>query len=86
MIRPLLALLVTGLLCLPARAEPLTRAGAMRIAEAYCNYHWHAGDKNILQGKDAEGVEVHTPNNAPGADPDPKLWNPGETNTGMPYK
>jgi hypothetical protein len=82
----LLVFLATVLLCVPAYAEPLTRAEAIRIAEAYCNYQWNATDKNVLQGKDGDGVEVHTPNVAPGAAPDPKLWVSGTTNTGMPYK
>src|ERR1700677_2473826 len=77
---------VTCVLCLPARAEPLTRAEAIRVAEAYCNYQWDATDKNVLQGKDGDGVEVHTPSIAPGAAPDPRLWTPGATNTGVPYK
>ena len=86
MVRPLLAIFLTGLLCLLARAGPLTRSEAIRIAEAYLNYRWNSTGKNVLQGRDADGVEVHTPNVAPGADPDPKLWTVGAANTGMPYK
>ncbi len=82
----LLAFLATAMLCVPVYAAPLTRAEAIKIAEAYCNYRWDATDKNVLQGRDGDGVEVHTPNVAPGTAPDPKLWVSGATNTGMPYK
>jgi len=88
----LLATLACSFLCAlaDAGAEPLTRAAALRIAEAYCNYTWQATAKNVLQGRDIDGVEVHTPNNAATPDtntpPDPNLWNIGATNTGMPYK
>jgi hypothetical protein len=77
-----------GLFCAssPLQAEPLTRAEVLRIAEAYCNYRWNSTGKNVLQGKDADGVEVHTPNVAPGAAPDPQLWTVDAANTGMPYK
>ena len=81
-----LFLTAAALLCLPAHADPLTRAEAIRIAKAYCNYRWESTRKNVLHGKDADGVVVQTPNNAPGDDPDPKLWNIDEANTGMPYK
>ena len=88
----LLATLACSFLCAlaDAGAEPLTRAAALRIAEAYCNYTWQATAKNVLQGRDIDGVEVHTPNNAATPDtntpPDPNLWNIGATNPGMPYK
>jgi hypothetical protein len=80
--------LAAGLLCAsaPLHAGPLTRAEALRIAEAYCNYRWTSTDKNVLQGRDADRVEVHTPNVAAGTAPDSKLWSIDATNTGMPYK
>ena len=86
-ISPLALCLAAGLLCQSAFAEPLTRSEALRIAQAYCNYQWEASEKNMLQGRDADGIEVHTPNNPdPKAAPDPTLWTAGVTNTGMPYK
>ncbi len=86
---PPLAFLALAALCLaPLRlhADPLTRAEAIQIARAYHDFRWESTGKNALHGKDADGVDVQTPNNAPGADPDPQLWNVGETNTGVPYK
>ena len=83
----LLFFAVAGLLCPAAlRAGPLTRAEALRIAQAYCNYRWESTAQNVLHGRDAEGVNVQTPNNAPGANPDPGLWNVAAANTGVPYK
>ena len=75
----------------PAQAGALlTRAETLRIAVAYCNYAWQATDKNALQGRDIDGVEVHTPNNPATPDsnttPDPNLWTIDTINTGMPYK
>jgi len=87
---PPLAFLAIAALCIaPVRllhADPLARAEAMRIAEAYLNYRWDSTAKNVLQGKDSDGVSVRTPNLAPGGAPDPKLWTIGATNTGVPYK
>lgn len=86
-INPVLPLFtVVTLLCLPAKAGPLTRAEAVRIAQEYANYRWTSTEKNALHGKDADGVDVQTPNIAPGGAPDPKLWSIAAENTGMPYK
>jgi len=81
----LAALLITPLFS--ASAGPLTRAEALTIAEAYCNYHWTATAKNVLQGRDIDGVEVHTPNyTAPNVPAAPNLWSIDTENTGVPYK
>lgn len=88
MIRPLTVacLLVTWLCCAPAQAG-ITRAETLKIAQAYCNYQWEASEKNVRQGKDGDGVLVHTPNQIdPKAAPDPQLWTIGAVNTGVPYK
>jgi hypothetical protein len=70
---------------LPARGEPITRAEVLKIAQAYCDYRWQASDKNVKQGKDVDGVEVHTPNRVETSG-DPNLWLAGAENVGMPYK
>lgn len=78
-------LVIAALFCASAHAEPLTRAEAIGIAQAYCNYRWDATEKNVMHGKDHEGVDVQTPDVA-GANADPLLWKVGPANVGMPYK
>jgi hypothetical protein len=90
MIRKLPALLLAAAalsLATVAHGEPLTRAEVLRIAAGYCNFHWDATDKNVMHGRDTEGVDVQTPNNQnPATAPDPALWTAGTSNTGVPYK
>lgn len=86
MIRSLLCLALC-LLCVPAFAEPLTRSEALKIAEAFCNCRWEASGRNVLHGRDLDGVIVNTPNrNEPSDAPDPNLWLSGTFNIGVPYK
>ena len=81
--RLLLFLLLTATL----RAEPLTRAGALAIAETYVGHRWEAAAKNARHGKDGAGIEVHTPDRAGGhGDPAADCWVPDAANRGVPYK
>lgn len=68
-------------------AEALTRHEALRIAETYIQHRWTAAPANLRHGKDAAGVEIHTPD-VPGGHGDPAsdCWKPGQENTGMAYK
>ena len=49
-----------ALIFLPAavRAEPLTRAGALAIAETYVGHRWMAAGKNVRHGKDGAAVSA----------------------------
>src|SRR5688572_14868513 len=49
-----------------ASAQSISRAEALRIAESYIQHRWEASAKNSFHGKDAKGIEVHTPDRAGG--------------------
>lgn len=68
----------------PALAEPLKRSEAVAIARSYAEHSWVATEKNVLHGRDASKIEVHTPNQQ-GAESGDGLWTPGK-NLGVPYK
>lgn len=70
-----------------AFADNVTRAEALQIAESYVNYRWTASPENVRHGKDAAGIEIHTPDRASGhGDPATDCWVAGEKNTGVAYK
>ncbi len=57
------------------------------MAEVYARHSWRPFARNILHGRDAKGVEVHTPDvNYRPADGRDGWWIPGEVNEGIPYK
>jgi len=65
----------------------LTRAEALRIAESFIQHRWQATAKNVRHGKDADGVEVHTPDRDGGhGDPLSECWVPEAENIGVAYK
>jgi hypothetical protein len=65
----------------------LTRAESLRIAESFIQFRWQATAKNVRHGKDADGVEVHTPDHDGGhGDPLSDCWVPDAENTGVAYK
>jgi hypothetical protein len=68
-------------------AQSITRADALRIAESYVQHRWQASDRNVLHGKDRNGIEVHTPdrNNGRG-NPLAECWQVGMENIGVAYK
>ncbi|CAN5730078.1 hypothetical protein BH20VER1_BH20VER1_16530 [soil metagenome] len=81
---PLLVLLLSAA---TATAKPLTRADALAIAEEFATYRWRATEKNLLHGRDATGVEVHTPDRAGGhGNPAAECWQPEQENIGVAYK
>lgn len=67
------------------RADHVTRNEALEIADAFAKHRWEASEKNVFHGFDRARIEVHTPNLAEG-ESNPRLWRPGGTNVGMPYK
>ncbi len=81
---PLLVLLLSAG---TAGATSLTRADAMAMAEQFTTHRWRATEKNLLHGRDAAGIEVHTPDRTGGhGHPAPECWLSNEENTGVAYK
>lgn len=74
--------------CSPAaRAQTITRAEALRIAESYIQHRWQASTRNLLHGKDRKGIEVHTPDRRGGrGNPLDECWRVNEENVGVAYK
>src|SRR6187431_3602187 len=68
-------------------AQSITRGEALRIAESFINHRWHSSSKNVRHGKDADGVEVHTPDRDSGhGSPLSECWVPDAENIGVAYK
>lgn len=68
-------------------AQTVTRAEALAIAESFVNHSWQASPANVRHGRDAAGVEIHTPDRAGArAQPADAAWVVGAKNTGVPYK
>lgn len=84
-----LVLLAFGLVALPdaGLAQTVTRAEALKIAESFIQHRWQASKKNVRHGKDADGVEVHTPDRDGGrGNPLSECWIPNVENIGVAYK
>lgn len=65
----------------------VTRSEVMATAKRYHAHVWTPTEKNILHGRDSNGIRVDTPD----ANFQPKKgssgwWRPGVKNTGIPYK
>jgi hypothetical protein len=79
-----------GFVCLATaslQAEPLSRAETLRIAESYVQLRWTATGRNVRHGRDASGIEVHTPDRVGGhGDPATDCWLIDAENTGVAYK
>jgi hypothetical protein len=68
-------------------AQSLTRAESLKIAESFIQHRWHSSAKNVRHGKDADGIEVHTPDRDGGhGNPLSECWVPDGENTGVAYK
>jgi hypothetical protein len=85
------ALLVLVVACVafpnPGVAQSVTRAESLKIAESFIQHRWHASTKNVRHGKDAAGVEVHTPDREGGhGNPLSECWVPNADNIGVAYK
>jgi hypothetical protein len=71
-------------LCL---AQTLTRGESLKIAESFIQHRWHSSAKNVRHGKDADGIEVHTPDRDGGhGNPLSECWVPDAENIGVAYK
>ena len=68
-------------------ADSVSRRQALEIAEAYRTHVWRPTAANVMHGKDAKGVEVHTPDVSLPATVTtrPGWWRPGEVAIGFPY-
>jgi hypothetical protein len=67
--------------------QSITRGEALRIAESFIHHRWQASSKNLRHGKDADGVEVHTPDRDSGhGSPLNECWVPDAENIGVAYK
>lgn len=86
--RLLLALTLAGLSqACPAGAQSLTRAEALKIADSYIQHRWHSSAKNLMHGRDADGIEVHTPDRDGGhGGPPLDCWLLEAENLGVAYK
>ena len=70
----------------PSAPSQVTPDEALAIARRLATHPWRPFSKNILHGKDAAGVLVHTPDAGFNEQPErPGWWLPGEENSGMPY-
>jgi len=74
--------------CLPTVCHSqVRRAEVMATADAYLQLRWTPSAQNAFHGKDADGVQVDTPDisfSQPGTRPG--WWLPKRINVGMPYK
>jgi hypothetical protein len=68
-------------------AQALTRTESLNIAESFIQHRWQSTAKNVRHGKDANGVEVHTPDRGGGhGNPLNECWLPDAENIGVAYK
>jgi len=64
----------------------VTRDEALSMAESYRTHTWTPTDQNLFHGKDAEGIQVETPNAGFCPENDrPGWWEIGKANAGIPY-
>ena len=69
-----------------AQWEAVTRQQAIETAVAYQQFVWVPTSQNAFHGRDANGVQVDTPDvgfQRPGTRPG--WWAPGQKNVGVPY-
>lgn len=76
--------LIPGNPAAPSQVEP---AEAIAIAQELASHPWQPFARNILHGKDPNGITVHTPDigHEP-LSPRKGWWIPGFVNNGIPYK
>ncbi|CAN5357652.1 hypothetical protein BH09VER1_BH09VER1_28970 [soil metagenome] len=72
---------------LPVFGQSVTRDEVIKVAQGYVNHEWKASPENVRHGKDAEGVNIQTPDLAGGSGfPVEACWTVGQKNTGVAYK
>jgi hypothetical protein len=70
-----------------AHAQSITRAEALQIGESFIQHRWQSSSKNLFHGKDADGIEVHTPDRNGGhGTPLEDCWRVEAENLGVAYK
>jgi hypothetical protein len=68
-------------------AQTVTRSESLKIAESFLQHRWQASAKNVRHGKDAKGIEIHTPDRGSGrGSPPSECWVPDAENIGVAYK
>ena len=84
----LLGVFAVGLGCVQSTlAQSITRAEVLKIAESYVEHRWESSPRNLLHGKDRDGIEVHTPDRDGGrGSPLPDCWRVNAENIGIAYK
>ena len=71
----------------PGSAQSVTRAESLKIAETFIQHRWQSSVKNVRHGKDAKGIEIHTPDRSGGhGSPPSECWLPDSENIGVAYK
>jgi hypothetical protein len=85
--RLLFVLSILLLPALPGRAEPLSRAEVLQVAESYVHHVWQSSGRNQRHGADSNGIEIHTPDRPSGHGwPDEACWEVSASNSGVAYK
>lgn len=86
----ILLLAVSGGATAFANGEPpshVTHAEVLQIAKRYSEHRWTASAQNRFQGKDADGITVHTPDiSLPTSIAHAGYWQVGKVNIGIPYQ
>jgi hypothetical protein len=89
-LRPLWFLIVlttAGLLPAKTSGQTVLRSEALKIAETFVQHRWRASPQNVLHGRDANGIDVHTPDREGGrGTPVADCWSVGSVNVGVAYK
>ena len=71
----------------PPAPSAVTRKEAIATAERYLTFVWTPTEKNILHGKDSNGIGVDTPDTSwQPKTGNPGWWQPGVKAIGVPYK
>ncbi|HAL71149.1 MAG TPA: hypothetical protein DCP71_05185 [Verrucomicrobiales bacterium] len=90
---PGFALLLAACSAAPEKADTSPRPTVQRqevlaIAQAYSQHRWKASTPNIKHGKDSQGIQVDTPDEAyrPADGTRPGWWMADAWNVGIPYQ
>jgi len=72
---------------IPGPAKQVSRGEAIQIARTYQELQWTPSERNVLHGRDADGITVHTPDQSLGRYGHRNgWWQPNLPMTGMPYQ
>lgn len=80
-------ILLSAALVQAGNPPSVSRTEALQIAESFVQHHWRATARNRFHGKDAHGIEVHTPDRTGGrGGPLSDCWQVNADNVGIAYK